>query len=141
MSHHQPLEQGIARQSIRAMQTVAGYLADRIKAQQRCRAVHVRFDTATLIVRGGHNWDRLFRHIDPETQACLVNVRETLLQELGRMVRDIEKDTLRTGALDLRINCTRHDIPGRERTLWVTSAHEVIATVVAQNSPFSAHCL
>ena len=83
MCHDQPLEEGIARQAIRAVQTVAGHFADRIKTGQRRRPIHVRFDAAALIVRGGDNRDRLLGHIDPETQAGFVNMRKTLLQKLG----------------------------------------------------------
>ena len=134
MRHDQALEQRIARQAIRAVQTGAGHFADRVKTGQRRGPVHVGLDAAALIMRGRDHRDRLFRHVDPETQAGFVNVRETLPQELGRLVRDIEKDALRARALDLRVDRAGHDVPRRERTLRVISLHEILAAAVAQNS-------
>ena len=82
MRDDQAFEQRIARQPIRAVQTGAGHFADRVKPGQTGRAVHVGLDSAALIMRRRHDRDRLLRHVDPEAQAGLVNVRETLLQEL-----------------------------------------------------------
>ena len=47
-------------------------------------------------MRCRHNRDRLLRHIDPESQASLVNVRETLPNEFRRLMRDVQKHTFRT---------------------------------------------
>ena len=90
-------------------------------------------------MRRGNYRDRLLRHIDPETEAGFVNVRETLLQELGRPVGDVEEDALGARAFDLRVDRAGHDIPRGERTLRVISAHEILAAAVAQDSALSAH--
>ena len=141
MRHDQPFEQRIARQPIRAMQPVAGHFADGIKAWQGRSAVHVRLDAAALIMRSRDHRNRLLRHIDPETETGFVNVRETLFQELGRPVCDIEENALRARAFDLRINRPGHDIARGERTLGMISAHEILPAAIAQDSPLPAHGL
>ena len=82
MGDDQAFEERIARQAIRAVQAGAGHFADRIQARQAGRAIHVGFDSAALVMGRRHDRDRLLRHVDAVTQAGLVNVRETLLQEL-----------------------------------------------------------
>src|SRR5260370_17309972 len=111
MRKDETLEQRITRQSVRAMQSGATYFANCIQAWQTCRAVHVRLDSATLIMRRRHNRDRLLRHVDAEAHTRLVNIRKALTQKLHRFVRDIEKDALGAGALDLSADSSPHNIP------------------------------
>ncbi len=121
MRHDQALEQRIARQAIRAVQSGAGHFADRVKSGQRRRAIHVGLDSAALIMRRRHHRDRLFRHVDAEPQTGFVNVREPFAQEFRRLVRDIEINTLRAGALHLGVDRAGHDVARRERSLRMIS--------------------
>ncbi len=78
------------------MQAGAGNLANRIQPRQSRRTIEVSFDSAALIMRCRHNRDCLLRHVDPEPQACLVNMWETLPNEFRRLVCDVQKHTFRT---------------------------------------------
>src|SRR5262245_54040125 len=115
MSNHQPFEERVAGQSICPVQTSTGHFPDRVQTGQAGRSVHVRFDSATLVMCCGYDRDWFLRHVDAIAQTSLVDVRESLLQELARLVRDVEIDTLRARALHLGIDRTGHDIAWRER--------------------------
>ncbi len=67
-------------------------------------------------------------------------MRKALLNELRRLVRDIEKYALRAGTFDLGVDRARYDVPRRERAARVVALHEIFAAIVPQNSAFSAHC-
>ena len=90
-------------------------------------------------MRRRHDRNRLLRHVDPESLARLVNVRESLADELRRFVGDIQKHALRAGALDLRIDRTGHDVARSERAPRIIPFHKILAAIVAQNSAFAAH--
>ena len=92
-------------------------------------------------MRRRYDRNRLLRHIDPELQTCLVNVREPLPNEFGRFVRDIQKHAFCAGALDLRVNRARYDIARSEGATRIVSFHKIFAATVTQNSAFAAHCL
>ena len=78
MRDHQPFEQRIAGQAIRAVQAGAADFADRVQSRQSRRAIDVRLHSAALIMRRRHDRDRLLRDVDAELQASLVNVRESV---------------------------------------------------------------
>src|SRR6202011_5520872 len=104
MRHHQAFQQRIAREAVRAMQSRATNFADRIQSRQTRYAVDVGLNSAALIMRRRHDWNRLFRHIDPEPQTGFVNMREAFLNELRRLMGDVEKYTWRAGAFDLGVD-------------------------------------
>src|SRR6266511_4209502 len=95
MRHHQTFQQRVASKPIRSVQPGARDLANCIKPVQTRRAIHVSFDSTALIMRSLYYRNRLLRHVDPKPQTCLVNVRETLLNEFRRFMRDIQKHALR----------------------------------------------
>src|SRR4030095_6535091 len=90
-------------------------------------------------MRGGHYRDWFLRHIDAIAQTGLVDVGESLLQELARLVCDVEIDTLRARALHLGIDRTCHDIAWRERPARMHACGKIVASAIAQDSAFAAH--
>src|SRR5437879_8336500 len=89
-------------------------------------------------MRRRHNRDWLLRHVDPKPQARLINMRKALLNELRRLVRDIQKHALRAGTLDLGVDRTCHDVARRERAARMVPLHEIFATIIPQDSALSA---
>src|SRR5438552_10628158 len=67
-------------------------------------------------------------------------MRKALLNKLRRLVRDIQKHTLRAGALNLGVDRTRHDVSRRQRAPRMVTLHEIFAAIVSQNSALPAHC-
>ena len=88
-------------------------------------------------MRRRHYWNGLPAHVDSELQTSLENVREPFAQERFGLVRDIEVNALRAAALNLGVNRTCHYIARGQRTARVKSRHEILATVVPQNSAFA----
>ena len=59
--------------------------------------------------------DRLFGDIDTVSQAGLVNVREAVHNERGRLVGDIQVDAVGSLSFHFPVDGARYDISGRER--------------------------
>src|SRR5689334_18558888 len=127
VGEYQPFEQGIARQPVRSMQTGAGNLSDRVQTRQAGRAIHVGLDPPALIMRRWNHWNRLLRHVDPITKAGLVYVREALLQELSRLMGNVEVNALRPGTFHLSVDRPGDDIAWRERPSPVDLRNKVFA--------------
>src|SRR5213593_3044845 len=141
MRYHQAFQQRIARETICSVQSGTRHLADRIQPRQTRRAINACFDSTAWITRRRHDWNRLLRHVDPEPQACLINVREALANEYRRFVRDIQKHAFRARPLDLRVDGPRRDIAGSERATRIVASHKIFAATVTQNSAFTANRL
>ena len=71
------------------MQSGVAGLTDRVEACQAGAGRQVGHDTATGVVRGRHDRNRLFRDVDAEFGATRQDVGEVLVQEFGAMVRDV----------------------------------------------------
>ena len=61
-----------------------------------------------------HDWNRVGLAVEPELHEGFVNVREPLFHESLRLVGHIEIHASRTGALDLAVDRTRHDVTRRK---------------------------
>ena len=55
------------------------------------------------------------RHVDAELEALGVDGGKAILQELAALVRDVEVDAFRAGALDFRVDGAGDDVARRER--------------------------
>src|SRR5438876_6215429 len=111
------------------MQSSATNFSNCEQTRQTGRAVHISPNSTALIMRRRHNRNWLLRHVDPETQAGLVNVWEPLPQKFDWLVRDIEKRARCAGACDLSIDRARDDVPRRQRTARVVAFHEIFAAI------------
>src|ERR1700758_386802 len=83
-------------------------------------------------MRGWDNRYRLLSDIDSQTQTGLVNVGETLFDEVGRLVRDVQKHARCSRSLHLRVDCARHDIAWSQSSAAIIFLHELAATGIDQ---------
>ena len=90
-------------------------------------------------MRRRHHGDRLLGHVDAETQAGIVNIREPFTQKFHRLVRDIEKNALRAGTFDFRIDRTRDNVSRCERAAPVVAFHKIFAAIVPQHPALAPH--
>ena len=87
-----------------------GTFARRVKPGQVGAPVAIDHDAAAGIMLGGHDRDRLGRHVDAQPDQFLVDVREMALHEIGGHVADVEVDIVQAVALDLGIDRPRHHV-------------------------------
>src|SRR5438034_3427250 len=91
-------------------------------------------------MRRWHDRYRLLGHVDPKSQAGLINVWEALPKKFRGSVRDIQKRAFCTRPLHFGIDRTRHDVARSERAPGVVAFHKIFTAIIAQNSAFTAHC-
>src|ERR1051325_8660391 len=97
------------------MQTRAAHLSNSRQTWQTTRAIYIGLDSTTLIMCRRYDWDWLLSHIDPETQTSLIDVGKSLLKKFAWLMRDIEKNALRPGTLNLGVDGTSDNISRSEK--------------------------
>ena len=90
-------------------------------------------------MRRRNHGNGLLRDVDAEPQTRLINVRETIVNELRPFVRDVQKGALRPRPLDLGVDSARDNVSRRQRATRIIAFHKIFAAVVAQNAAFTAH--
>ena len=103
------------------------------------RAAQVGDDAAAGVVRRRHHRDRLARDVDAEFQAACVDVGEMLLEEGGRLVRDVEIDAVQAAFFHFEVDGARHDVARRQFGARVVLGHEAGAVGQQQDAAFAAH--
>src|SRR3546814_3200123 len=63
---------------------------------------------------GRHDWNRLIADVESERQAVRVNTRKVVLDEVRRLVRDVEIHMTQTQAFHLEVDRTGDDVARRE---------------------------
>ena len=97
MGAHQRLQQRVARQPVRAVQSGAGRLAHRKQPRDVSGPVHVCHHAAALIMSRGHHGNGLLGDVDAVAQTGFVDVGKAIDDEPGRLVRDVQMHTVRPG--------------------------------------------
>src|SRR5207248_7791522 len=121
MSHYQTFQQRVACEAICSVQSGACYFPNCVQPSKTRRAIHIRIDPATLIMRCRHDRNWLLGNVDSKSQARFVNVGEAFTEKLRRSVGDIQKRAPSTRALDLGIDCARRDITRSKRSSRIRS--------------------
>ncbi len=121
------------------MEPRAGALPDGEKPRDVGFPVQVREHPPALVMGGRDHRQRLFRHVDAERQARLVDVREMLADERLPLVPDVEVDAVLAGPLELGVDRPGDDVPGGELLHRVDLLHEPLPRAVHQHRPLSAH--
>src|SRR4051812_23826223 len=88
---HNPLEERVAREAIRAVYASAGYFACGVQTIDIGPAVQIRAHSAHGVVRRRMHGCRCGRDVDSVQQARFVDARKTRLDVLTIEVREIEK--------------------------------------------------
>ena len=96
------------------MQARHRHLAAGVESRDGRSRVFVGDHPAAAVVRGGHDGERGFRHVDAELEAAFVDRRKTAADELRIAVRDVEIDVLVAVHLHLVIDGARDDVARRE---------------------------
>ena len=141
MSEDEPLEERIGGESIGAVQARAGSLADGEEPGQRGLAVEVGAHAAADVVRRGHHRDGLLRHVDPEGEARLVDVREVLDEEPLPEVPHVEEGAVVAAPLELAVDAAGHHVARRQLAARVVALHERFAGPVAEDPALAAQRL
>ena len=136
--HHGGFEQAVAGEPVGAVQAGAAHLPHGIQATQTGGAIHIGADAAALIVGGGHHRDAVLRHIDPGIQQGLVDVGESLAEELPRLAGDVQIDAGVAGLLDLAVDRPGHDIARGEGFPDIILLHEFLAIGADEHAPLTA---
>src|SRR3546814_3086779 len=76
---------------------------------------------------GRHDWNRLIADVESERQAVRVNTRKVVLDEVRRLVRDVEIHMTQTQAFHLEVDRTGDDVARREFGARIETRHEAIA--------------
>ena len=84
----------VGRQTVRAVQPRAGTLAEDVQTLDGTLAIAVHRNSAAAVVRSRAYGNHVFRYVDADGQALLVDVREMVARLLGRHVRNVEVDEL-----------------------------------------------
>ena len=141
MGEDEGFEQRIAGQTVRAMQAGASHFAHGEQSAQGGLAMLVGFHAAALVVGGGNDRDRLLGDIDTDRGAGLVDFREPLLEELPRLMGDVEIDAFGTGAFHFCVDGAGHDVARGEVFERVVAFHELPPLFVDENPALAAHRL
>ena len=109
------------------MKSSAGGFANGIKSLDIGSGFGVGEDAAAGVMRGRDHRDRIFRNVDPELKAALVDCWEMALYEFFWAMRDVQKNAVFTQALHLMINGACNDVPWSEFASGVEPLHEGFA--------------
>ena len=141
MSHDKRLKQGVAGKAIGPVEPGAGNLPHGEETAQGGLPIEIGLHAPALVMGGRNYRDRLLRDIDTEAKTRLVNRREALADELGRLVRDIEENTCVARALHLGIDGAGDDVTGRKLETLVVFLHEANPMGIFQDPTLPAHGL
>jgi len=106
------------------VQTAIGGFTDRIQVPHIGARVQVGNDAAAGVVSSRYHRNRFFADIDAQRQAARIDSREMFLQELDRLVRDVEIDAIQSALFHLKVYCPCHHIAGGEFGSLVVPWHE-----------------
>src|SRR5690606_1353703 len=103
-------EQRIAGHAIGAVQSGKACFADGIEPRDISAPCLIDDDAATGVVRRRHDRNRLAQDVDAELQAALVNGGEVGLDEVGRLVADVQVDAIDAEALHFVVDGPGDDV-------------------------------
>src|SRR3546814_13249835 len=96
----------IRGKAIGAVQSGAGDFADRIEPVDIGVCGKIGQHAAASEMCGRHDWNRLIADVESERQAVRVNTRKVVLDEVRRLVRDVEIHMTQTQAFHLEVDTT-----------------------------------
>ena len=134
-------DQRIGGQSVGAVQTRAGGLAQGIEPLDRGFAVGVDLHAAAAVVRRGGDRNPVLRDVDADREALFIDIREMPLHDLGVLVRHVEVDEVGTPLGHLAVDGAGHHVARGERLHGVVFVHELLAVGQPQDGPEAAHGL
>ena len=120
----QGLQQGVAGQAVGAVEAGHGHLPHRVEVGDVGPAPNVRHHPAAHVVGRGHHRDGLGGDIDPVLQALLIDVGEAALDEVRRLVADVQVDAVGAGLFHLQVDGPGHRVPGGQVFQGVVLLHE-----------------
>ncbi|MNN22081.1 hypothetical protein D3C81_1354250 [compost metagenome] len=119
------------------MQAGEAGLADGVQPRHVGVATVVDHHPTAGVVGCRHHRDRLAGDVDAEGQAAFVHGGEVALDELGRLMRDVQVHAVHAQAFHLVVDGAGHDIAGRQLFTRVEAWHEPLAVGQAQQSAFA----
>ena len=116
---HAALQQGIAGQSIGAVDAGAGAFTHRIQARQVGAGIQVGDHAAAGVVSRRHHRDGFTGDVYAEFLAAPGDIREVLQDFLGRLVGDVQVHAVVAAALHLEVDGPGNDVAWGEFTTRV----------------------
>ncbi len=135
------LQQRVAGHAIGAMQPREAGFTNRIQPRYIRVPPVVHHDATTGVVRCRHHRYRLAGDVDAKAQAPLVNGREMVLDELNRLVRDVQVDAVHPQALHFMVDRPCHDVARGKLLAWVEAGHEALPVGQAKQGAFATQGL
>ena len=108
------------------MQTGTGGFTDGVKAINVSPPSIVRNYAATGIVSCGNNRNRVFRDINTQLQAAIIDSREVLADKLSGLMRDIQKQAIGAQAFHFMVDSACDDIPGSQLGPFIEFIHKTL---------------
>ena len=135
---YKTFQQRVAGHAVGAVQAGETGFADGIQARHVGVAAIVDHHSAAGVMRRWHHRDRLTGDIDAKGQAALVHGGEVALDEVRRLVSDVQVYAVHAQALHLVVDGAGHDVPWGQLFAWVEARHEAFAVGQAQQGALAA---
>lgn len=103
-------QEGIAGETVCAVESGASYFSDGVEAGQLCEAIDGGDDAAALVMGCWDDRDGFFGDVNSVTETGFVDVRESAHDEGGRFVGDIEQDVVGAGAFHDAVDGASDDV-------------------------------
>ena len=129
-SHDVALQEAVRCQAIGSMESGTRGFSDDEETAKIGGAVGVGYDSATLVVRGGDDWDRGLFGIMSELKKSPVDEGKPFSDEPLWFMSDVKVDAACPGFLDFRVNRSSHDIPRGERASLIVAEGKVFTLLV-----------
>ena len=136
-TEHEPFEQRIAREAVRAVHAGARRFSRGEQPRDRRPAVEVRDDASHDVMRGGTDRNSIGREIEAGLPARRRDQRKALAHERRMQMRERQIHRL-SRALSLARDTARDPIAGGEIPRGIVSQHERLAVRVHEPRAFSA---
>ena len=131
-------EQGIAGESIGAMDAGAGDFAGGVEAGDGGSSVQIGGNAAHGVVGGGEDGAGLAVEVDAVSEAGGVDAGEAVFDEIGAAAGEVEQDVGSAVAFHFGDDGAGDDVAGGEVALRVIAFHEAFASEVEQAGAFAA---
>ncbi|CAI8894767.1 hypothetical protein EMIT0194MI4_30490 [Pseudomonas sp. IT-194MI4] len=135
---NETFQQRVAGHAVGAMQAGEAGFTNRIQARHVGAAPLIDHHAAAGVVRRRHHRNRLFGDVDREFQAAFIDRREVRLDEVFRLVADVQVNAVDTQALHLMVDGAGDDVPWCQLGPWIEALHEAFAVRQLQVSAFAA---
>ena len=121
------------------MEPGAGTFPNRIQVRDTGLAPLISHDPPAHVVRRGNNRNGVTSDVNSKRQAFFMDIRETLPDEFGIAVGDIQEHAVVSRLLHLGVDGACNHITKCQVFQWVIFFHKGLAPAINQSSPFTTN--